>query len=83
MRKRPVFKSKIAAEPLGFYLCESCLKVNEEYLRKSADDNAKDVGELNLIIRTTDKLVDAITDQGRQTEEFQQLARKKCRIVSS
>ena len=32
----------------------------------------EDVAELKLIIRTTDKLVDAIKDQGKQIEELQQ-----------
>ena len=32
----------------------------------------EDVAELKLIMRTTDELVDAIKDQGKQTEELQQ-----------
>ena len=75
--------SKIAAELLGFHLIESCLKLNEDCLKKCVDDNAKeskeqlkgiteDVAELKLIIRTTDELVDAIKEQGKQIEELQQ-----------
>ena len=72
-------ESKIAAELLGFHLLfESCLKLNEDCLKKFSDENAKeqlkgeDVAELKLIIRTTDKLVDVITEQGKQIEELQQ-----------
>ena len=76
-------ESKIAAELLGFHLCESCLKLNEDCLKKFVDENAKeskeqlkgiteDVAELKLIIRTTDKLVDVIKEQGKQIEELQQ-----------
>ena len=68
---------------LGFHLCESCLKLNEDCLKKFVDDNAKeseeqlkgvteDVAELKLIIRTTDELVGAINEQGKQIEELQQ-----------
>ena len=32
----------------------------------------EDVAELKLIIRTTDKFVDAIKEQGKQSEELQQ-----------
>ena len=72
--------SKIATELLGFHLCEFCLKLNEDCLKKFADENAKeqikgiteDVAELKLIIKTTDKLVDAIKEQGRQIEELHQ-----------
>ena len=73
-------ESKIAAELLGFHLCESCLKLNEDCLKKFQRKNAKeqlkgvteDVAELKLIIRTTDELVDVIKEQGRQIEELQQ-----------
>ena len=62
---------------IGFHLCESCLKLNEDCLKKFVDENAKegvteDVAELKLIMRTTDELVDAIKEQGRQVEELQQ-----------
>ena len=71
---------KIAAELLGFHLWESCLKLNEDCLKKVADENAKeqlkgiteDVAELKVIVRTTDKLVGATKEQGRQIEELQQ-----------
>ena len=73
-------ESKSTAELLGFHLCESCLKLNEDCLKKFANENAKeqlkviteDVAELKMVIKTTDKLVDAIKDQGRQIEELQQ-----------
>ena len=66
-------ESKSTAEPLGFHLCESCLKLNEDCLKKFANEDAKeelkviteDIAELKMIIKTTDKLVDAIKDQGR------------------
>ena len=32
---------KIADELLGFHLCESCLKLNEDCLKKFVDENAK------------------------------------------
>ena len=73
---------KIAAEFLGFHLCESCLKLNEDCLKKSAEiakeskEEVKgvieDVTDLKLIVRTTDKLVGVIKDRGKQIEEFQQ-----------
>ena len=61
-------------------MCESYLKLNEDCLKKFANENAKeqlkviteDVAELKMVIKTTDKLVDAIKDQGRQIEELQQ-----------
>ena len=73
-------ESKIAAELLGFHLCESCLKLNEDCRKKFVYENAKehlkgiteDVAKLKLIIRTTDKLVGAIKKQGKQIEELQQ-----------
>ena len=37
----------------------------------------EDVAELKLIIRTTDKLVDAIKEQGRQIEELNKASIKK------
>ena len=73
-------ESKIAAELLCFHLCESCLKLNEDCRKKFVDEKAKeqlkdvteDVADLKMIIRTTDELVDAIKEQGRQIEELQQ-----------
>ena len=73
-------ETKSAAELLGFHLCESCLRLNEDCLKKFINENAKeqlkviteDVAELKMVIKTTDKLVDAIKDQGRQIEELQQ-----------
>ena len=82
--ERGRWESKITVELLGFHSCESCLKVNKsEGLKEFADKNAKeskkqlkglteDDGELKLIIRTADKLVDAIKDLGKQIEELQQ-----------
>ena len=56
------------------------MKLNEDCLKKFADENAKeqlkgvteDVVELKLIIKTIDKLVGAIKEQGKQIDEFQQ-----------
>ena len=78
--KEASFETKSTAELLGFHLCESCLKLNEDCLKKFANENAKeqlkviteDVAELKMVIKTTDKLVDALKDQGRQIEELQQ-----------
>ena len=58
-------ETKIAAELLGFHLFESCLRLNEDCLKKFVDENAKeqlkgiteDVAELKLIIRTTDVII--------------------------
>ena len=65
------FRNLRLPELLGFHLCESCLKLNEDCRKKVADENAKErlkgvtenVEELKLIIRTTDELVDAITNR--------------------
>ena len=73
-------ESKITAELLGFHLCESCSKLSEDCLKKFVDENAReqlkgiteDVAEFKLIIRTTDKLVDVIKEQGKRIEELQQ-----------
>ena len=76
-------ESKIAAELLRFHLFESCLKLNEDCLQKCVYENIKeskeqlkgiieDVAELKLIIRTTEMLIDAIKEQGKQIEELQQ-----------
>ena len=65
--------SAIAAELLGFHSYGSCLKLNEDCLKKFVAENAKksqeqlkglteDVAELTLIIRTTDKLVGGVKD---------------------
>lgn len=73
---------KVAAELLGFHLCESCLKENEDCLKKFAEENTKeakgqlktlseDVGELKQIVKVTDKLVNAIEEQGKQIEVLQ------------
>ena len=51
---------KSTAELLGFHLCESCLKLNEDCLKKFAKENAKeqlkviteDVAELKMVIKT-------------------------------
>ena len=74
-------ESKIAAELLGFHLFESCLKLNEDCLKKFVDENAKeqlkgiteDVAELKLIIRTTDELVDDIKEQGNKLKSFSRI----------
>ena len=77
-------ESKIAAELLGFRLCESCLKVNEDCRKKFFDENSKeskeqlksiteDVGEIKLIIKENDKLVEAVKEQGKQIEELEGL----------
>ena len=73
-------ETKSAAELLGFHLCESCLKLNENCLKKFANENAKeqlkviteDVAGLKMVIKKNDNLVDAIKDHGRYIEEFQQ-----------
>lgn len=81
--KDAISELKTAAELLGFHLCESCLKSNKACIKKFADENAKEpkdqlktlteeVAELKVVIRTTDKLMEAISEQRTQIEELQQ-----------
>ena len=53
-------------------LNEDCLKKFAEIAKEQLKGVTEDVAEIKLIIRTTDKLVDAIKDQGKQIEELQQ-----------
>ena len=39
-------ESKVATELLGFHLCESCSKLNEDCVQKFVDENAKESKEL-------------------------------------
>ena len=55
------------------------MKLNEDCLKKFADEKGKeqlkgvteDAVEIKLIIKTTDKLVDVIKEQGKQIDELQ------------
>ena len=47
-------------------------KFVEEITKASKEELTEDVRELKMIIRTTDKLVEAIKEQGKQIEEFQE-----------
>ena len=71
-------ETKSAAELLGLHLCESCSKLNEDCRKKVDDENAneqlkgitEDVGELKLIVRTTDELVDAFKSKEVKLKSF-------------
>ena len=47
-------------------------EINDKNAKEQLKGLTEDVAELKLNIRTTDKLVDAIKDQGKQIEELQQ-----------
>lgn len=80
--KDAISELKTGAELLGLHLCESCLKANETCIKRFADENAKDpkdqlktltedIKEIKMIISTTDKLMESISEQKNQIEELQ------------
>ena len=71
-------------------MCVSCLKENEDCLKKFAEENAKvskeefknlteDVKEVKMIIRMTDK-VEAFKEEGKQMEELQKNLKKVTKV---
>ena len=77
---------KIAAELLGFHLCESferkwglpeeiCRWKRKTFIRR-IQNLTEDVKEHKMIIRTTDKLVETIYEQEKQIENFRKVWKK-------
>ena len=69
-------ESKISTKLLGFHLFESCLKLNEDCLKKFTHKTKKeqlkgvteDVAELKLIIKTTGPSMPLLTEEEQSNE---------------